>query len=210
VALARALVMQPEVLLLDEPLGALDMKLRKEMQVELKNLQEQLKITFIFVTHDQEEALVMSDRIAVMNQGKIEQVGKSCSEIYEHPRTEFVANFIGSTNIFEGVLRDRILKMNGGPEFHVDSARQGPVRFTVRPEKMLLSPQEVAGRISIPVVVTDEIFQGTNTSWVVDFHGQKYTVIEQNTKVVEEQGRFSRGDQALLSWNPKHTVILES
>jgi spermidine/putrescine transport system ATP-binding protein len=210
VALARALVMQPEVLLLDEPLGALDMKLRKEMQVELKNLQEQLKITFIFVTHDQEEALVMSDRIAVMNQGKIEQVGKSCSEIYEHPRTEFVANFIGSTNIFEGVLRDRILKMNGGPEFQVDSARQGPVRFTVRPEKMLLSPQEVAGRISIPVVVTDEIFQGTNTSWVVDFHGQKYTVIEQNTKVVEEQGRFSRGDQALLSWNPKHTVILES
>jgi spermidine/putrescine transport system ATP-binding protein len=210
VALARALVMQPEVLLLDEPLGALDMKLRKEMQVELKNLQEQLKITFIFVTHDQEEALVMSDRIAVMSQGHIEQVGKSCSEIYEHPRTEFVANFIGATNIFEGTVHDHVLKMANGPEFPVDSApHQGPVKFTVRPEKMQLSPQEVSGRISLSVTVTDEIFQGTNTSWVVEYHGQKYTVIEQNSKAVEEQGRFSRGDQALLSWDPRHTVILE-
>jgi spermidine/putrescine transport system ATP-binding protein len=210
VALARALVMHPEVLLLDEPLGALDMKLRKEMQVELKNLQEQLKITFIFVTHDQEEALVMSDRIAVMNQGRIEQVGKSCSEIYEHPRTEFVAHFIGATNIFEGIVSDHKLKMPEGPEFALDfDSRKGSVKFTVRPEKMLLSQQDVAGRISIPVQIVDEIFQGTNTSWVVDYRGQKYTVVEQNSKVVEEQGRFQRGEQAVLSWNPKHTVVLE-
>ncbi|HEY4492248.1 MAG TPA: spermidine/putrescine ABC transporter ATP-binding protein, partial [Acidobacteriota bacterium] len=103
VALARALVCHPEVLLLDEPLGALDMKLRKEMQLELKNLQEKLRITFIFVTHDQEEALVMSDRIAVMNHGRIEQVGVGCTEIFERPRTEFVANFMGATNVFEAV-----------------------------------------------------------------------------------------------------------
>jgi len=214
VALARALVMHPEVLLLDEPLGALDMKLRKEMQVELKNLQEQLKITFIFVTHDQEEAMVMSDRIAVMNAGKIEQVGKSCSEIYEHPRTEFVANFIGATNIFEANLNsgngERDLQMPKGPAFAVDSHRNaGAVKFTVRPEKMQLSAQEIAGRVCLPVKVVDEIFQGTNTSWVVEYHGARYTIIEQNSKVVEEQGRFSRGDDAVLSWNPKHTVVLE-
>jgi spermidine/putrescine transport system ATP-binding protein len=212
VALARALVMHPEVLLLDEPLGALDMKLRKEMQVELKNLQEQLKITFIFVTHDQEEALVMSDRIAVMNHGRIEQVGRSCSEIYEHPRTEFVAQFIGATNIFEGrVTPDKKeLKMPDGHSIHLENTkRSGAVRFTVRPEKMLLSTQNVEGRICLPVTVEDEIFQGTNTSWVVDYRGQKYTIIEQNSKVVEEQGRFARGDKAVLSWNPKHTVVLD-
>ena len=210
VALARALVMHPEVLLLDEPLGALDMKLRKEMQVELKNLQEALKITFIFVTHDQEEALVMSDRIAVMNHGHIEQVGKSCSEIYEHPRTEFVAHFIGATNIFEGVLSGGEMKIPDGPSFPVGNGNhQGTVKFTVRPEKMVLSTQEIAGRISLPVTVVDEIFQGTNTSWVVDYNGKKYTVVEQNSKVVEEAGRFARGDKAMLSWNPKHTVVLE-
>jgi len=210
VALARALVMHPEVLLLDEPLGALDMKLRKEMQVELKNLQEQLQITFIFVTHDQEEALVMSDRIAVMNQGQIEQVGKSCSEIYEHPRTEFVAHFIGATNIFEATAVDHLLKMWDGPEFPIESTPvQGSVKFTVRPEKMLLSSEDVAGRVSLPVTVVDEIFQGTNTSWVVEYRNRKYTVVEQNSRIVEEQGRFSRGDQAVLSWNPKNTVILE-
>ena len=210
VALARALVMHPEVLLLDEPLGALDMKLRKEMQVELKNLQEQLKITFIFVTHDQEEALVMSDRIAVMNHGKIEQVGKSCSEIYEHPRTEFVAHFIGATNIFEGVLSGGQMRLPDGRSFSLENnSAGGDVRFAVRPEKMVLSTQDIAGRVCIPVTVRDEIFQGTNTSWVVEYQGKKFTVIEQNSKVVEEAGRFSRGDQAVLSWNPKHTVILE-
>jgi spermidine/putrescine transport system ATP-binding protein len=210
VALARALVMHPEVLLLDEPLGALDMKLRKEMQVELKNLQEKLKITFIFVTHDQEEALVMSDRIAVMNHGRIEQVGKSCSEIYEHPRTEFVANFIGATNIFEGSLSDGVLTIANGPSFSTGNRESKQrVKFTVRPEKMALSAHPIEGRVSVAVTVVDEIFQGTNTSWIVDYQGRKITVIEQNSKVVEESGRFSRGDQAVLSWNPKHTVVLE-
>ena len=102
------------------------------------------------------------------------------------------------------------MKMPEGPEFPVDfDSRKGTVKFTVRPEKMLLSPQDVSGRVSLPVLVVDEIFQGTNTSWVVEYQGQKYTVVEQNSKVVEEQGRFQRGEQAILSWNPKHTVVLE-
>ncbi len=213
VALARALVLHPEVLLLDEPLGALDMKLRKEMQVELKNLQERLKITFIFVTHDQEEALVMSDRIAVMNAGRVEQVGKSCSEIFEHPRTEFVANFMGATNLFEGVISNqngkRQLQIPGGPAFEVDTQLAGGVRFTVRPEKMLLTTEPVAGRVCVPVKIMDEIFQGTNTNWVVEYQGKSLMVIEQNSKVVEDQARFSRSDSAFLSWNPKHAVVLE-
>ena len=213
VALARALVLHPEVLLLDEPLGALDMKLRKEMQVELKNLQERLKITFIFVTHDQEEALVMSDRIAVMNAGRVEQVGKSCSEIFEHPRTEFVANFMGATNLFDGIVSNqngkRQLQIPDGPAFEVETNLAGGVKFTVRPEKMLLTAEPVAGRVCVPVKIVDEIFQGTNTNWVVEYQGKSLMVIEQNSKIVEDQARFSREDKAFLSWNPKHTVVLE-
>ena len=215
VALARALVLKPEVLLLDEPLGALDMKLRKEMQVELKNLQEQLKITFIFVTHDQEEALVMSDRIAVMNAGKIEQLGKSCTEIFEHPRTQFVANFMGATNLFDGVLTQNSgkneLQIPDGPSFEVVPGERPPgnTRFTVRPEKMLLSNEPLSGRVSLPVTVVDEIYQGTNTNWIVEYAGRQITVVEQNSKVAEETARFSRGDRAYLSWNPKHTIVLE-
>ena len=211
VALARALVMRPEVLLLDEPLGALDMKLRKEMQVELKNLQEQLKLTFIFVTHDQEEALVMSDRIAVMNAGHIEQVGKSCSEIFEHPRTEFVANFMGATNIFEGQLKNRTRITMDGVTFDVNPVDRadGPVKFTVRPEKMLLTSEAQSSRVCLKVRVTDEIFVGTITNWVVEYGGRSFVAIEQNIKVTDETTRFARGDSAVLSWNPKHTVILQ-
>ncbi len=215
VALARALVMRPEVLLLDEPLGALDMKLRKEMQVELKNLQEMLKLTFIFVTHDQEEALLMSDRVAVMNRGRIEQVGKSCSEIFEHPRTQFVANFIGAVNIFEASLSSENgiarLKLPGGPSFEIDARGRtgGNIQFIVRPEKMLLTAESSPDRVCLPVKVTDEIFQGINTSWVVEYSGKNFIVVEQNTNMVEEKARFSRGDAATLSWNPKNTVLLD-
>jgi spermidine/putrescine transport system ATP-binding protein len=215
VALARALVLRPEVLLLDEPLGALDMKLRKEMQVELKNLQEKLKLTFIFVTHDQEEALLMSDRVAVMNHGRIEQVGKSCSEIFEHPRTKFVANFIGAVNVFEGSLATENgstkLTLPNGPSFPVDGTGRpnGPVQFIVRPEKMLLTAEPLPNRVSLRVKIVDEIFQGINTSWVVEYAGKDFVVVEQNSNVVEEKARFSRGDSAFLSWNPKNTVLLE-
>jgi spermidine/putrescine transport system ATP-binding protein len=216
VALARALVLRPQVLLLDEPLGALDMKLRKEMQVELKNLQARLRITFIFVTHDQEEALVMSDRIAVMNSGRLEQVGKSCTEIFERPRTEFVANFMGAANLFDAVLMNEngktFLSMIDGPKFETETASNasGPVRFIVRPEKLSLGAASSSERVSVPVTVLDEIFQGTNTSWLVEYRGKTITVIEQNSRVTEDAERFKNGDSAVLSWNPKHTVVLES
>jgi spermidine/putrescine transport system ATP-binding protein len=217
VALARALVLQPEVLLLDEPLGALDMKLRREMQVELKNLQERLKITFIFVTHDQEEALVMSDRIAVMNGGKIEQVGKSCTEIFEHPRTEFVANFMGANNFFEGKILQKegksYLEMEQGPTFEIDSTptlvRADRVRFIVRPEKLTLVSENQSNRVCIPVKVVDEIYQGTNTNWVLEYKGNILFVVEQNSRITAEKARFSRGDSAFVCWNPKHTILLQ-
>lgn len=212
VALARALVLRPQVLLLDEPLGALDMKLRKEMQVELKNLQEQLKITFVFVTHDQEEALVMSDRIAIMNHGRLEQVGKSCSEIFERPRTEFAAHFMGAPNILQGMIRKEnghsVLSLNGGTSFEVESSREGNVKFMVRPEKLSLLGQ-AGGPVSLPVTVTDEIFQGITTIWAIDYNGTALIVVEQNTKPAAEDARFRRGDRAYLSWDPRNTVVLE-
>ena len=212
VALARALVMRPQVLLLDEPLGALDMKLRKEMQVELKNLQEQLKITFVFVTHDQEEALVMSDRIAIMNHGRLEQVGKSCSEIFERPRTEFAAHFMGAPNILEGTVKSEngrfVMSLGNGTAFEVASHREGAVKFVVRPEKLTLLSQP-SGSVSLPVTVTDEIFQGVTTIWAVDYNGAALMVVEQNTKPAAEDARFRRGDRAYLSWDPRNTVVLE-
>lgn len=209
IALARALVCHPEVLLLDEPLGALDMKLRKEMQVELKNLQERLGITFIFVTHDQEEALVMSDRIAVMNAGHFEQIG-TCADIFERPRTVFAAHFMGATNIFAGNIKDRKLTAEGEIDFPMESGRDGSVQFTVRPEKLLLTQEKIAERVNLPVTVADEVYQGTNTNWIVNFRDKELVVIEQNSKVAEVKARFSRGDAAYVSWDPKHTVILES
>jgi spermidine/putrescine transport system ATP-binding protein len=213
IALARALVCHPEVLLLDEPLGALDMKLRKEMQLELKRLHEKLKLTFIFVTHDQEEALVMSDRIAIMNQGHIEQVGIGSTEIFERPRTEFVANFMGATNIFEATAIPRDggsrIQMANDVQFDTQVRTQGTIRFVVRPEKMLLSPAPAPGRVSLPVTVVEEVFQGTNTNWIVDYKGLTLVVIEQNSRMNEETTRFQRGDKAFASWNPQHTVILE-
>lgn len=211
VALARALVLRPQVLLLDEPLGALDMKLRKEMQVELKNLQERLKITFVFVTHDQEEALVMSDRIAIMNHGRLEQVGKSCSEIFERPRTEFAAHFMGAANILSGNIHREngrsVLKLDD-TSFEVDSSTEGTVKFVVRPEKLALLSKP-AGAVSLPVTVTDEIFQGVTTIWAVDYNGVPLSVVEQNSKPAQEEARFRRGDRAYLSWDPRNTVVLE-
>jgi spermidine/putrescine ABC transporter ATP-binding subunit len=214
VALARALILRPEVLLLDEPLGALDMKLRREMQVELKNLQERLRITFIFVTHDQEEALVMSDRIAVMNAGRIEQVGKSCTEIFERPRTEFVANFMGASNIFQGNISQNngkaVMEMSSGPTFEItdQGLASGAVRFVVRPEKLVLTSQELPDRVCLPVKVLDEIYQGTTTSWIVEYREKPFFVVEQNSRIAEEKARFARGDSAYVCWNPKHTVLL--
>ena len=160
VALARSIVNRPKVLLLDEPLGALDLKLRQEMQVFLKSLQRELGMTFLYVTHDQEEALTMSDHVAVFNEGKIEQVG-SPTEVYERPATEFVADFVGTSNILE---------------------RDGK-RFSVRPERIELNGSGEAG------VVADVVFVGAFTRILVDTDaGDKLTVVRQNDGSSVEPG----------------------
>jgi spermidine/putrescine transport system ATP-binding protein len=173
VALARALVLNPSVLLLDEPLGALDAKLRKALQVELKALQETVGITFVYVTHDQEEALTMSDRLAVMSGGRIEQVG-SPSELYEEPATTYVAGFLGVANLFSataggdggGRCRLRLgefdLEASGG-----DTAATGEVRVVIRPERVRLEPYGTTGPNRLPGMVERLVYQGPATQLVV-------------------------------------------
>ncbi len=193
VALARALVNHPKVLLLDEPLGALDLKLRQQMQVELKNIQKQVGITFVFVTHDQEEALTMSDRIAVFSEGKVEQVGTP-AEVYEHPATPFVAGFVGTSNLVGGELA---LRITGSPE-----------RFSIRPEKIHLadasSPVDpdmfcVDGR------VRDVVYLGLYTRYLVDLDGGgDLVVIAQNLKTTSMDVMKVRGQQVRLLWKKEH------
>ncbi len=176
VALARAIVNTPKALLLDEPLGALDLKLRQELQIELKQLQQGLGMTFVYVTHDQEEALTMSDRIAVFNEGKVEQVGTP-AEMYEHPATEFVAGFIGTSNIIE---------------------RDGRT-FTVRPEKIRLLPESAPE--GEPGVVRAVAYLGSATKFVVALDaGGELTVLQQNLETSSEDVHGMEGKRVWLSW----------
>jgi putative spermidine/putrescine transport system ATP-binding protein len=193
VALARALINEPQVLLLDEPLGALDLKLRQEMQIELQSIQERVGLTFIYVTHDQEEALTMSDRLAVMNKGRIEQVGTP-AEVYERPATSFVAGFVGVSNLLAG---DAAVAVTGDPE-----------PFTVRPEKIRLvdfdEPYDdvdcsAAGR------VRDVIYLGALTRYVVELDsGGELVVIEQNLSISSMEALQARGRQVRLLWKREH------
>ncbi len=221
VALARALALQPLVLLLDGPLGALDQKLRKEVQIELKNLQRTLGITFIFVTHDQEEALTMSDRIAVMNQGHVEQIDAS-HQVFEYPKTEFVAQFMGAPNFFSGVVKTiaeglMYLGSRADADIRVRTTSdtwkpQDAVRFVVRPEKLDLRTKSGTsdGEVSIEVTIEDRVYQGVNTIWVVrGDDGERYTIYEQNDRPFQEGSRFRPGGRAFMSWNPRDTVLME-
>jgi len=181
VALARAIVNSPAVLLLDEPLGALDLKLRQEMQVFLKALQRDLEITFIYVTHDQEEALTMSDRLAVFNNGRIEQIGTP-ADVYEHPETEFVAGFVGVSNVLE----------------------RGGRRFTIRPEKIHMAADD--GGAGEPGVVRDVVYVGMVTRYIVDLDaGGELVVVQQNLETSSQQALEARGRRVRLSWRPEHT-----
>ncbi|MCX5662439.1 MAG: ABC transporter ATP-binding protein [Planctomycetota bacterium] len=200
VALARALVLRPRVLLLDEPLGALDQKLRKEMQVELKTLQRELGLTFVFVTHDQEEALTMSDRIAVMNAGKVEQLDEA-AKVFESPRTAFVATFMGAGNFFEA-------KFESKSEFKSATAH----RFIVRPEKLTLHAQSPAGKLGLsvlPVTIEQRIYQGVSTLWNVRGPGNEaWTVYEQNDRPFVGEAALLPGAKAWLAWDPAHAIAL--
>jgi putative spermidine/putrescine transport system ATP-binding protein len=196
VALARATVVQPKALLLDEPLGALDLKLREQMQVELKELQRDLGITFIFVTHDQEEALTLSDRIAVFNEGRIEQLGTP-SEIYENPSSPFVASFVGTSNIFDDTVSKVLL---GRPGFN-----------SVRPEKIVLRASDSkvgVGAIRVNGVIAEEIYLGTSTRLLIDVNDAiRLTVLEQNAS--ERTGSDRRGEKVVAEWLERDVVSLE-
>jgi spermidine/putrescine transport system ATP-binding protein len=218
VALARALINKPEVLLLDEPLGALDLKLRRQMQIELKRIQDEVETTFIHVTHDQEEAMTMADTIAVMNAGIIEQMGAP-DELYENPRTTFVANFLGQSNLIEGTIRSRDGDLTSvdmhGIAISVPKARthaegdQGWVG--IRPEKVLIGDEgealDAPGNTIPGGVVTDVSFVGVSTQYLVRMPwGQEVQVFEQNT------GRrriFRHGDKVELSWRPEYAFLLD-
>ncbi len=216
VALARALINRPRVLLLDEPLGALDLKLRRAMQIELKRIQTEVGITFVHVTHDQEEAMTMADTIAVMNAGLIEQQGTP-GDLYAHPRTTFVANFLGQSNLLPGVVRARhgdevttevhgikvLASRSGSPQ------SAGDVWVGVRPEKVTLQrPGE--GREGLNrlegAVVTDVSYVGVSTQYLVRLpFGQELMVFEQNAG---ERPPFTYGDHVDLTWMPDHTFLL--
>ena len=220
IALARALVNRPQVLLLDEPLSALDLKLRKAMQFELKELQRQVGITFVFVTHDQEEAITMSDRIAVMNEGRIQQMGEPV-EIYERPNNRFVADFIGETNFILGevteIQPDRTLvalgqdlKMAGQSNEDVKVGQQ--VTLAIRPEKIKLEANSrvVSDLSHIPALIEEAIYIGTDTRYTVRIADQQPVVIRvQNVgNDVVSNRPFQRGEQVYLSWNTENALVL--
>jgi putative spermidine/putrescine transport system ATP-binding protein len=190
IALARAIVNRPQVLLLDEPLGALDLKLRQEMQLELKRIQQDVGITFIYVTHDQEEALTMSDRLAVFVDGRIEQVGTPAS-VYEHPESEFVAGFVGVSNVLE---------------------RDGR-RFTVRPEKIRLlgeNDQPASGSVSERGTIREVVYVGMITRYIVDLEGGgALTVVRQNLETTSADVVEAKGRPVRLEWRPEHTYQID-
>ncbi len=220
VALARALVLEPPILLLDEPLGAIDLKLRKEMQLELKALNQQLGTTFVYVTHDQEEALTMSDRIAVMDNGRVAQLGTP-AEIYENPRTAFVARFIGESNFFEGTGErgngaTRNVGMANGGSFRVPdhpSLRQNKsVRIAVRPEWMdVQKPDAVPpGENALVGTVRDIIYLGETMHVIVTVPGTgDVTVAVRNEGQLIKPLLWKRGDVAAVAWLPEDCQILE-
>jgi putative spermidine/putrescine transport system ATP-binding protein len=186
VALARAIVNRPQVLLLDEPLGALDLKLRQEMQVELKRIQQEVGITFVYVTHDQEEALTMSDRLAVFNHGRIEQVGAP-AEVYERPGNEFIAGFVGVSNMLE----------------------RGGRRFTIRPEKVRLLEGPHDGLHTEPGVVRDVAYAGMVTRYLVELReGGELQVVHQNLETTSSQALEQQGREVTVGWSEEHTYAI--
>ncbi|TJZ46257.1 ABC transporter ATP-binding protein [Streptomyces piniterrae] len=226
VAVARALINHPQVLLLDEPLGALDLKLRRQMQLELKRIQTEVGITFVHVTHDQEEAMTMADTVAVMNGGRVEQLGAP-ADLYENPGTTFVANFLGTSNLIEAEVveargrQDGDLLLKAGdaklrlPAERCSAAARtgGKVLAGVRPEKVSLAHADDAGSIAdgrnrLPGRIKDASFIGVSTQYVIDAAGLgELAVYEQN---IERDGRLVPGAEVVLHWSPGHTFGLDA
>ncbi|MFJ9807155.1 ABC transporter ATP-binding protein [Streptomyces sp. NPDC101158] len=222
VAVARALINHPQVLLLDEPLGALDLKLRRQMQLELKRIQTEVGITFVHVTHDQEEAMTMADQVAVMNGGRVEQLGAP-ADLYENPQTTFVANFLGTSNLIEAEVVETgsdVLATAGGGKLRVPGERctdavrvGGKVLVGVRPEKISLAHADDAGEIAdgrnrVTGRIVDSSFIGVSTQYVVNSPaGAELQVYEQN---VERDARLRPGAEVVLHWNPAHTFGLDA
>jgi spermidine/putrescine transport system ATP-binding protein len=211
VALARALVNRPAVLLLDEPLGALDLKLRKQMQVELKGIQREVGITFLYVTHDQEEALAMSDRIAVMEDGEVKQCG-SPEEIYEHPSGPFVAGFIGVSNLLAGVAENGGVRLTSGVlcSAHVpsDCGQGAEVHLSVRPEKIWIDDLE-PGMASVEGTIVERVYVGTTTQVIVELApGERLVALEQNTARARADDRWEIGNRVRVGWHPEHSLVL--
>ncbi len=216
VAIARALINNPKVLLLDEPLGALDLKLRKQMQLELKYLQKNLGITFIFVTHDQEEALTMSDRIVVMNKGVIEQVGTP-EELYERPKTKFVADFLGETNLLEGeVIKIKETEVLLHLEQEQDIIRIPNLNYdlgdkftvSVRPERIKIKLEPEEGDVYLQCKLDERIYVGSNIKTVMVLKNGKEIVV--NEPIGQSYDFQDETKDYFVTWNPKHTVVIKA
>jgi spermidine/putrescine transport system ATP-binding protein len=224
VALARALVNNPSVLLLDEPLGALDLKLRKQMQVELKRIQSEIGITFIFVTHDQEEAMTMSDRIAVMRHGRIEQLGAP-EDLYERPATTFVAGFLGVSNLLDGEILGRDgelihVRLADGTVVRAPGNGKGAgtaVRIGIRPEKLHVghagqpADGERAGTNALEGTVVDASYIGVSTQYLIETgDGHRLVVYAQNLETSGASEALADGQRVRVSWKPQHTFVIEA
>jgi spermidine/putrescine transport system ATP-binding protein len=223
VAVARALINHPQVLLLDEPLGALDLKLRRQMQLELKRIQTEVGITFIHVTHDQEEAMTMADTVAVMNAGRVEQLGDP-ADLYENPKTTFVANFLGTSNLIEAEVAEAtaedLMVTAGGAKLRLPADRcttqtsaGGKLLVGVRPEKISLAHADDAdsipeGRNRITGRIVDSSFIGVSTQYVID--SPVCPELEVYAQNIERDGRLAPGAQVVLHWNPAHTFGLDA
>ncbi|NBE54969.1 ABC transporter ATP-binding protein [Streptomyces boluensis] len=223
VAVARALINHPRVLLLDEPLGALDLKLRRQMQLELKRIQTEVGITFVHVTHDQEEAMTMADQVAVMNAGRVEQLGAP-ADLYENPGTTFVANFLGTSNLIEAEIAgqdgDTLTLKAGDGKLVLPAARcsaptstGGKVLVGIRPEKISLAHADDAGEIPtgrnrLTGRVTATSFIGVSTQYVID--SPVCAGLEVYVQNVERDGRLAPGAEVVLHWNPEHTFGLDA
>lgn len=207
VAIARALINKPDVLLMDEPLGALDLKLRERLQVEIKAIQESLKITTIYVTHDQNEALAMSDKIAVMNQGKILQLDDPES-LYEKPSDPFVANFLGNSNVFKGKIENNVFNSEYMSNIKVDSELSGNAYLILRPEIISfdIEPSSDEQRNSVVGVVEHILYRGSWVDIVVNVNGVKLEISKENNFQISLPGE---GEKLYLSWNIKKAWVLD-